>query len=63
MSTNCDLTRTGKNLFIHINTLRYRLKKIELLTYLHFNNINDLFILYLSTILDKSLSKSTIKTE
>lgn len=61
--SNCDLTRTSKNLFIHINTLRYRLKKIELLTHLQFNNINDLFILYLGTILDKSLSKSTIKTE
>ncbi|MFC0309861.1 PucR family transcriptional regulator, partial [Gallibacterium trehalosifermentans] len=58
--SNCDLTLTSEKLFIHTNTLRYRLKKIEQLTHLKFNDINDLFILYLSTILDTSLSKTTI---
>ncbi|MDG2915958.1 sugar diacid recognition domain-containing protein [Bisgaard Taxon 10/6] len=53
--SNCDLALTSKNLFIHINTLRYRLAKIERITGLYFNKIDDKFIFYLSTILNKLL--------
>lgn len=49
-SSNCDLNLTKEKLFIHINTLRYRLTKIEQITSLSFNKIEDKFILYLSTI-------------
>lgn len=49
--SNCDLTLTSQKLFIHINTLRYRLNKITQITSLSFNKIDDLFILYLSTVL------------
>lgn len=49
--SNCDLVHTSKKLFIHINTLRYRLSKIETITGLSFNRIDEKFILYLSTIL------------
>ncbi|MDO5054571.1 sugar diacid recognition domain-containing protein [Pasteurella oralis] len=49
--SNCDLSLTSQKLFIHINTLRYRLHKIEQITSLSFNKITDLFILYLGTLL------------
>lgn len=49
--SNCDLARTSDSLFIHSNTLRYRLNKIEQLTGLSFNKIEQQFILYLATIL------------
>ncbi|MDC2826391.1 sugar diacid recognition domain-containing protein [Rodentibacter pneumotropicus] len=48
---NCDLHLTAEKLFIHPNTLRYRLAKIEQLTGLSFNKIDDMLSLYLSTIL------------
>lgn len=49
--SNCDLALTSEQLFIHINTLRYRLAKIEQITGLSFNRIEDKFVLYLSTLL------------
>ena len=49
--SNCDLLLTSETLFIHVNTLRYRLNKIERITGLSFNKIDDEFILYLSTVL------------
>lgn len=60
--SNCDLDHTAKNLSIHTNTLRYRLHKIEQITGLSFNKIEQKFILYLGSILDKPLSKNTKKT-
>lgn len=39
---------TCKELFIHVNTLQYRLKKIETLTNLHLNNIQDKMYLYVA---------------
>ncbi|MFQ1048565.1 sugar diacid recognition domain-containing protein [Avibacterium paragallinarum] len=51
--SNCDLTLTAQNLFIHINTLRYRLNKIEQITSLSFNKIDDLFVFYLSILFKK----------
>ncbi|KAE9529906.1 sugar diacid recognition domain-containing protein [Testudinibacter aquarius] len=49
--SNCDPARSAKKLFIHSNTLRYRLSKIEQLTQLSFNKIDEKFILYLATLL------------
>jgi carbohydrate diacid regulator len=44
---NHSLKNTAQSLHIHINTLHYRLKKIEELTHLNPNSIQDLFCLYL----------------
>ena len=44
---NHSLKNTAINLHIHINTLHYRLKKVEELTQLNPNNIHDLVNLYL----------------
>ncbi|MEH7076130.1 CdaR family transcriptional regulator [Neobacillus drentensis] len=44
---NHSLKNTAKKLHIHINTLHYRLKKVEELTHLNANNIQDLVNLYL----------------
>lgn len=48
--SNCDLVHASKHLFIHPNTLRYRLEKIEQLTSLSFNRIEDKFLFYLAVI-------------
>ncbi|OOF60362.1 sugar diacid recognition domain-containing protein [Rodentibacter sp. Ppn85] len=48
---NCDLHLAAEKLFIHPNTLRYRLSKIEQITGLSFNKIDDSLSLYLSTVL------------
>ncbi|MDO4697282.1 MAG: sugar diacid recognition domain-containing protein [Pasteurellaceae bacterium] len=48
--SNCDLVHTSDKLSIHTNTLRYRLDKIEQITSLSFNKIEDKFVLYLATI-------------
>ncbi|MGL4826317.1 MAG: sugar diacid recognition domain-containing protein [Vibrionaceae bacterium] len=44
---NCDLDRSAKALFIHPNTLRYRLKRIEQITSLNINKLDDKLQLYL----------------
>ncbi|SUT86929.1 carbohydrate diacid transcriptional activator CdaR [Actinobacillus ureae] len=49
--SNCDLVHASEKLFIHQNTLRYRLERIEQITSLSFNKIEDKFILYLGAIL------------
>ncbi|MDH2997560.1 hypothetical protein A1D22_07475 [Pasteurellaceae bacterium LFhippo2] len=48
--SNCDLAQTSEKLFIHPNTLRYRLDKIEHITSLSFNKIEDKFTLYLGSL-------------
>jgi carbohydrate diacid regulator len=48
---NHSLKNTAQVLHIHINTLHYRLKKMEELTHLNPNNIQDLFSLYLAVLL------------
>lgn len=48
---NCDLDHAAQKLFIHPNTLRYRLEKIEQITGLSFNNIEQKFVLYLGAVL------------
>lgn len=50
---NCDPVHTAEQLFIHPNTLRYRLAKIEQLTGLSFNRIDEKCMLYLSTLWQK----------
>jgi carbohydrate diacid regulator len=47
---NHSLKKTAQSLHIHINTLHYRLKKVEELTHLNPNNIHDLFCLYLAVL-------------
>ncbi|MEH7273543.1 CdaR family transcriptional regulator [Neobacillus vireti] len=47
---NHSLKKTAQSLHIHINTLHYRLKKIEDLTRLNPTSIHDLFSLYLATL-------------
>ncbi|MGL5974266.1 MAG: PucR family transcriptional regulator, partial [Aeromonas sobria] len=44
---DCDLHRCAEALFIHPNTLRYRLGRIEQITGLNFNKLDDKFQLYL----------------
>ncbi|MDD0824242.1 sugar diacid recognition domain-containing protein [Mannheimia sp. AT1] len=51
--SNCDLAHASKKLFIHPNTLRYRLDKIEQITSLSFNKIDERVILYLGALLLK----------
>ncbi|MDM5330110.1 sugar diacid recognition domain-containing protein [Neobacillus sp. CF12] len=47
---NHSLKNTAQALHIHINTLHYRLKKIEEVTHLNPNQIHDLFCLYLAVL-------------
>lgn len=53
--SNCDLVHTSAQLAIHINTLRYRLEKIEQITSLSFNKIADKLVLYLGTLYNEKL--------
>lgn len=45
---NCDLAQTCETLHIHRNTLRYRLDKIEQVTSLNINNLDEKVQLYLA---------------
>lgn len=56
---NISLKNTAKSLHIHINTLHYRLKKIEEYTKLDTKNIHDLLNLYISTLLLDKETKTT----
>ncbi len=49
---DCDLHPCAEALFIHPNTLRYRLTRIEQITGLNFNRLDDKFLLYLGLNLD-----------
>lgn len=49
---DCDLHPCAEALFIHPNTLRYRLTRIEQITGLNFNKLDDKFLLYLGLSLD-----------
>lgn len=44
---NCDLSQTATSLHIHINTLRYRLQRVEDMTGIKINNLKQLFWLYI----------------
>lgn len=52
---NCDPVHASQKLFVHPNTLRYRLSKIEHITSLSFNKIEEKFILYLGTMIYQGL--------
>ncbi|MDF2613720.1 MAG: regulator of polyketide synthase expression [Clostridia bacterium] len=41
LSENCNITTTAEKLFLHRNTLKYRLKKIEELLNCNLHNLND----------------------
>lgn len=49
---DCDLHLCADTLFIHPNTLRYRLTRIEQITGLNFNKLDDKLMLYLGLNLD-----------
>jgi carbohydrate diacid regulator len=55
---NHSLKNTAKSLHIHINTLHYRLKKMEEYTRLDVNNIHDLLNMYIAIILLEEHTKS-----
>ncbi|MEZ9761010.1 sugar diacid recognition domain-containing protein [Vibrio breoganii] len=48
LKQNCDSALTCNELHIHRNTLRYRIEKINQITSLNINNIDDLFQLYIA---------------
>ncbi|ELQ6263854.1 sugar diacid recognition domain-containing protein [Cronobacter malonaticus] len=45
-SRNCEQTQTASALHIHVNTLRYRLQRIEAITGLKINQLSDCLQLY-----------------
>lgn len=47
LDNNLNVLKTAKDLFIHRNTLNYRLNKIEFVTGLNIRNINSVCILHL----------------
>ena len=44
---NCDLSQTAASLYIHINTLRYRLQRIEEITSLKISDLQQAVWLYI----------------
>ncbi len=44
---NCDLSQTATSLHIHVNTLRYRLQRVEDITGIKINNLKQLLWLYI----------------
>ncbi|EIP2391968.1 helix-turn-helix domain-containing protein, partial [Escherichia coli] len=42
-----DLSQTATGLHIHVNTLRYRLQRVEDITGIQINNLKQLFWLYI----------------
>jgi carbohydrate diacid regulator len=49
---NCDQTQTASELHIHVNTLRYRLQRIETITGFKINQLNDTLQLYIGMLLN-----------
>ncbi|AMG98934.1 Sugar diacid regulator [Serratia liquefaciens] len=50
-SRNCDQTQTAAELHIHVNTLRYRLQRIEAITELKINQLTDALQLYIGMLM------------
>ncbi|WP_260629588.1 sugar diacid recognition domain-containing protein [Serratia liquefaciens] len=50
-SRNCDQTQTAAELHIHVNTLRYRLQRIEVITELKINQLTDALQLYIGMLM------------
>lgn len=57
---NCNAMKTAKRLFIHRNTLDYRLKKIEEITSKNLDNSYDRLTLQLGVIVGKQLSSEIL---
>lgn len=57
LENNCDLNITSEKLFIHKNSLRYRLKKIENLTKRKFSKMEDVSEFYIAWKIGKYLKK------
>lgn len=55
-SHNGDIPQTAEKLFIHPNTLRNRIKKIESILDIDFNQFEDLFKVYVALTIRKMLS-------
>lgn len=55
ISTN-SLEMTAQKMFVHINTIRYRLQKIQDLTSKSFFKFNDRYLLYAAVLLSKTLN-------
>jgi|GEM_PF-2019766 len=58
VENNLSLTKTSEKLYIHTNTLKYRIKKVEELTGCSLHNIDDLIKIKLSIL---SLNKQSSK--
>ncbi|MFU0758902.1 Carbohydrate diacid regulator [Serratia marcescens] len=50
-SQNCDQTQTAAQLHIHVNTLRYRLQRIEVITGMKINQLTDALRLYIGMLM------------
>ncbi|WP_413714171.1 helix-turn-helix domain-containing protein [Serratia marcescens] len=50
-SQNCDQTQTAAQLHIHVNTLRYRLQRIEVITGMKINQLTDSLRLYIGMLM------------
>jgi carbohydrate diacid regulator len=50
-SRNCDQTQTAAELHIHVNTLRYRLQRIEAITGFKINQLTDALQLYIGMLM------------
>lgn len=59
IAENQSIKKTSEVLHIHVNTLHYRLQKVEELTGLHPRNFPDLVTLYLGLLLEETPKKST----
>ncbi|MBH2565694.1 helix-turn-helix domain-containing protein [Serratia marcescens] len=50
-SQNCEQTQTAAQLHIHVNTLRYRLQRIEAITGMKINQLTDALRLYIGMLM------------
>ncbi|QXO15998.1 MULTISPECIES: sugar diacid recognition domain-containing protein [Vibrio] len=48
---NCDIKKTSAKLYVHPNTLRYRIKRVEEICNINLHHYNDMCCLYFSLIL------------
>ncbi|MBP2643142.1 MAG: pucR [Firmicutes bacterium] len=55
LKQNCNAVQTAQKLFIHKNTLTYRIKKIEKITAKDFNNMQDRVTLQMALIIGEQL--------
>lgn len=53
LQENGNILQASKKLFIHVNTLKYRLRKIEEITGKDLDNVHDRFALYIATLIAK----------